>query len=236
MGARLNDNVQEALQFLALGSGLVLGARLIYLGVARVIIQAEDDPLTVCARPFHQGYLLSEPGTMVVLGLNLGGRIALALVFALLGGLILALLGSALARIARKETLPWAVGLGRVGLLLAGVWGIYAAFALPPVTTRVVKNGLVFTERAAFLGEISWPYPARTLELPWGEMTTIEARTSALRASGCGSMEEVVVFVDGSARTIAGLVPEGSDCNEAVHFARAHTRQLADLLERLRSN
>jgi len=236
MGMRLNDNAQEALQFLMLGSGIVLGVRLAYLGAVQLLVDRSDDPLAASVQAFNHGYLLADANTIVVLGMNIGGRMALAFVLALLVGTLLALLGGLLARMFKREVLPLAVGLGRAGLLIAGVWGLFAAFTLPPVTTTVDADGLVLGRRPAFMGELSWPLPASRERLVWSEITAIDARTSASSAVGCGSLEEVVATVNGRMHTIAGLVPEGRDCNEALHFARSHTEQLALMIEDLRTH
>lgn len=235
MGTRLNDNAKEALQFLMLGSGIVLGLRLAYLGVVQLLMDRSDDPLAASVQAFSHGYLLSGTNIIVVLGMNIGGRIALAFVLALLVGILLALIGGVLARLFRREVLPLAVGLGRTGLLLAGAWGLFAAFALPPMTTTVEPDGLLLGRRPAFMGELSLPLPASKERLPWSEISTIEVRTSASIAVGCGSLEEVVASVNGRSYTIAGLVPEGRNCNEALHFARSHTEQLAHMMEDLRT-
>lgn len=235
MGTRLNDNVQEALQFLMLGSGIVLGSRLAYLGVAQLLMDRTDDPLAASVQAFGHGYLLADANTLVVLGMNIGGRMALAFVLALLAGILMALLGVVLARLFNRAMIPFAVGLGRAGLLVAGAWGLFAAFALPPITTTVESDGLLLSTRPAFLGELSWPLPASAQKLAWTEITAIEARTSASSAVGCGSWVEVVVTVVGTTHSIAGIVPEGRDCNEALHFARWHTEQLAQVLDGFRA-
>lgn len=236
MAARLNDNVQEALQFLMLGSGIVLGARLAYLGALHLLVDHTTDPLATTVRAFGRGYLLADADTIVVLGMNIGGRMALAFVLALMVGILLALLGFVLARMFTRDVLPLTVGLGRAGLLIAGVWGSFAAFALPPVTTTLEAEGLVLSRRPAFMGELSWPLPASKERFAWSEISSIDARTSASSAVGCGSLEEVVATVNGQRLTLAVLVPEGRDCNEALHFARSHTEQLALLIEGLRSH
>jgi len=231
MHARLNETAKEALQFLTLGSGIVLALRLAYLGVAHLLGDRSADPLTIIAVAFGRGYLLADANTLVVLGMNVGGRMALAFIVALLNGLLMAILGILLARVFKYSTLSMAVGLGRVGLLVGGAWGLFAAFALPPKTTAVDERGLTFRERPAILNEISWPYPSRTNSISWSSINAIEARTIANHAVGCGSLEVVVAVMDGTTKIVAGIVPEGRDCNDALHEARSYTEQLAQVLE-----
>lgn len=235
MGTSRNDTTREALQFLMLGSSIVLVARLAYLGIGQLLEHKTENHLAATVQAFGHGYLLADANTTVVLGMNIGGRMALAFVLALFMGILLALLGVVLARLFKREMLPVAVGLGRAGLLVAGTWGLFAAFALPPATTTVEAEGLVLKRRPAFMGELSWPLPASSMRFAWSEITAIQVRTSASSAVGCGSLEEVVATVNGQMHTIAGLVPEGRDCNEALHFARSHTEQLALLIDSIRT-
>lgn len=234
MCTRLNENAQEAFQFLFLGSGIVLGSRLAYQGVAHLLTDRSGDALATTAIIFGRGYLLTDANTLVVLGMNVGGRMALAFIVALLAGLLMALLGTFVARMLERAALPMLVGFGRGGLLLGGVWGLFAAFALPPTTTTVDQHGLTLSERPAIFGEISWPFGLRTHAIPWSSITSIEARTMANTAVGCGSLEIVVAVAEGTSHIIAGIVPEGRDCSEALHEARSHTEQLARVLEDIR--
>lgn len=233
MGVRLNDNFQEALQFLTLGASLILGTRLAYLGGLRLLAPEQSDALHKSMEPFGHGYLLADPDTLVVHSMNAGGRAALALALAIAMAILLALAAAVLASLLRKDALPMAVAGGRSGLLLGALWGLFAALALPPTTVQVSKEGIALNIRPALFGELSLPLPSSSVTIPWGATSTISTRTKATRGTGCGSTEEVFLTWNGQIHVLAQLKPEGRNCAEAVLLAQSQTRSLAAQLDSL---
>lgn len=236
MRARIDDNAHEALQFLMLGSAIVLGARLLFLAAIHFYNGSGTGPVDEAIAGFAQGYLLGEGRTMVVHGMAPGGRLALALLFTVLGGITFAVVAWILSRLLKSDGIRWAVLGARIGLVVTGAWGLYSALSLPPATAHVQENGILLRSRSAFLGELSWPVPSQELLLPWDSIEGIETRSVASSYEGCGSREQVVAMQAGVAYPLAALVPEGRDCNEALHNARGSTTQLASALSSLIPN
>jgi hypothetical protein len=230
MRARLNENAQEAIQFLMLGAGLVLLIRLAYLGALRWSMAGATDPLHLAMSEYQNGYLLSDPGSMVVYGMPIGGRLALALLLALMAGTAFAVIGSILAGALGMDKIRLAVQGARTGLVLAGAWGLYAALTLPPGLATIGTEGVVLRDRPAFLGELSWPLSAAEQTIAWEAITSIEARSVASSSNGCGTEERVVLVTGDALIPIASIVPEGRSCNEAMHAARTSAEHLASTL------
>jgi hypothetical protein len=231
MRTRIDENAQEALQFLMLGSGIVLGARLLYLGALHFVNSTGPDALHLAIANFDHGYLLGGNSTLVVQGMAPGGRLAMALVLSIIGGIVLALIGGGMARIFKADGRRWAVLGARAGLVIAGAWGVYAALTLPPVCTVVREDGVLLRSRPAFLGALSWPVLPQETFLSWESIEAIETRSVASGYDGCGSHEQVVALSGSSTYALAGLIPEGRDCNEALHSAQAETKDLVIVLE-----
>lgn len=231
MGTRLNDNFQEALQFLTIGAGIILGARLSYLGVLTLLTPEKDDALQEVLEPFGHGYLLPDTHTWVQHSMDAGGRAALALALAIGIAVLMSMVAAAMAGLFRKALLPMAVAGGRSGLFLGALWGLFAAFALPPTTASMSKDGITLHTRPAVFGQLSLPLPATSRTIPWAADSKVSTRSMATFGTGCGSMEEVVLSTSGETFVLAQLRPEGRDCSEALHVARSHTAGLAMLLD-----
>ncbi len=230
MRATLNDNAREAFQFLMIGAGLVLVGRGLYWAAGRWWQDGDPTALARAAGIFQDGYLVGND-TMVAGGAGIGGRLALAAVMALACGGLLALAGGGMARLARRSPLHVAVRWARAGLLIAGMWGMYAALFLPPRSTRWTEEGPVLRERPALLGELSLPWPARDLILPWRSIGSIHARSIASSFQGCGTMEQVIATSPDGDHVLAAIAPAGSDCESARGDAAANAHALAALLE-----
>lgn len=235
MGKGLNDNFQEALQFLTLGAGIILGTRLAYLGGLTLLTRKQGDTLHESLRPFGHGYLLPDADIWVVQSMNVGGRVALALALAITMAILMALIAGVIARLLNKAALPMAIAAGRSGLLIGAIWGLFAAVAVPPSSARMNTDGIILESRPALFGELSLPLPARTTTVPWDDRTSVDTRSVPTRSFGCGTMEEVVLERNGQTYLLGQLRPEGRDCEEALRFARAHTGSLAALLDSIRS-
>lgn len=230
MHARSNENAQEAFQFLAMGAVVVLFVRMAYLGVLRLVNSSLDDPLSMAIADLDHGYLLADHGTMVMDSMAPSGRLALALLLTLLGSTILSLVAAGLAKLTKLDVLRSTVLGARSGLVIFGSWSLYAALTLPPHCATVQKDGILMTQRPAFLGELTLPLKANELFIPWSTITSIETRSIARQFKGCGSEECVVIVVGDMVHSIAGLLPEGRDCTGSIQAARTSTERLARAL------
>lgn len=226
----LHENAQEALQFLALGAGIVLLLRLVAIGLGLWNGNA-DGELEQAMAPFRNGYPLIGRDVVVLGGLAVIPRIAVALLFVLLCGVLWALFTWTLGRVLGWNGLRSAVIGSRAGLLLGGVWAVYCLLCLPPRQTQVNAVGFTRTERPAFLHTIPVPFAARTTH--WGhrqiegyevlEQYGQDGRTSFVVVARIGDrMEPVASHVEG----------EG-DLDVQAHRQRAEAGWLAAALDAL---
>lgn len=226
----LEDNTRDALHFVALGAGVLLVLRLLVAGVQLLLDAPLTADLPALLTMFRNGYLLHDPNTLVIGGMELPGRLAVAGVFAAFTGIVLAIafgsIAHATGHVARKS----AIRGGRAGLLLAAAWGLYAALILPPSSVRVQPQGLLFADRPALLNAMSLPWPGHEHMVPWTAISTIEQRAIARSLNGCGTQEQVVALTNESVLVIADVVPRGPDCEASLRDARERTARLAELL------
>jgi hypothetical protein len=159
MKFELPDNAREAFQFLAFGVGIVLAIRLVVAGFGLWSGQAADDALAEACAPFRSGYPLIGNHTLVVGGLPMIPRLAIAGLFALLSGALLALLAWPIGKTLNLRGARALVVGGRLGLLLGGAWAIYCLLCLPAERAEVKQKEIVLHSQAAFFGEIPWPIP-----------------------------------------------------------------------------
>lgn len=158
MKFELPDNAREAFQFLSLGVAIVLAIRLVVAGFGLWPDHAEEDSLAEACAPFRNGYPLLGTHAMVVGGLELIPRMAVAGLFALCCAVLLGLSAWSISRMLRGGGNRSLVIGGRIGLLVGGAWAIYCLVCLPAEWTEVKKDELVLHQHASFLGEIPWPF------------------------------------------------------------------------------
>lgn len=224
MRPRLHENAQEALQFLALGAGIVLVIRL----AIALIVHWSDGPgneLEEAMAPFHNGHPLVDRGSVVLGGLAIIPRLAVALLFTLGCGVLGALLTVPLGRVIGASGIRSAVVGSRVGLLLGGAWAIYCLLCLPPRQTRITADGLALTERPAFLRTVPLPFAARTRRWRPAEMQGFRA--------GQGQLPEVFLLANDRAIAIARRADTGRHPSEVNN---THAQEAAQLAERLASH
>jgi hypothetical protein len=118
----------------------------------------------------HAGYILRHAGQVVGNAWPRLARIALAAVVAVLTGTAL---GAVLSVVPFARSIAWRVARWSILTLLA--WGLFAVLFLPPRALSVTPTGLRLSERAALLGQLSLPLPARARSLGRGEVAGIAA-------------------------------------------------------------
>lgn len=159
MKLHLPDNAREAFQFLALGVAGVLVIRLVIAAFGLWSSDVDGDALAQACAPFRNGYPLIGKHTLAVGGMQVIPRIAVAGLFVLCCGVVLALLAWPIGRaLNRQDARPVVVG-GRMGLLLGSAWAIYCLLCLPAKRAEVKPKEIVLHSQAAFLGELPWPIP-----------------------------------------------------------------------------
>lgn len=169
------SNAQEAVQFLLVGAGIVLVIRLIVAAFGLWGGDASGDALAQACAPFRNGYPLIGPHTVVVGGLPMIPRLAVAVLFMLTMGLLFALVMLPFGGLLKRGALRAAVLGGRIGLVLGSAWAIYALLCLPPQHVVVAQDKLVRYEAPAFLGTIPWPLTSTERAYPWNEVQALEA-------------------------------------------------------------
>ncbi len=228
MFPRVDDNSQEAFQFLSLGAGIVLLLRLVWWLVDRQLTGGGTGPDDLF-EALRNGYLVG-PDTVVAGGVSLPGRLAIAALTTLAGGLILSVAGGWLARGLHGEPIRAAVRGARWGMLVVGAWALYAVLFLPPVSARISEEGVRIRQRSALLGEVALPLTASERMIPWSELGIVEARTVSSGYQGCNTQEEVVLRMEQEDIVLARIVPGTKDCATSTALARQHMQRLTALL------
>lgn len=125
MRPSLDENTRSALHFTLLGLGLVGGARLAYWWIGRLLL--DGHPGAAFLLPWRAGYLLADPYSLVDAAPALPLRLAAAVGYALLAGVLAAVL-------ARAFRIPMWVATGRVPGVAILLLALFSALALPPHT------------------------------------------------------------------------------------------------------
>lgn len=143
------------------------------------------------------------------------GRLALAVLLSLVGGLGGAALGWLVKRGWNpKRWRPVVVG-ARAGIVVSLVCGFACALFVPPVSVSLSDEGPVLIQRPEFLPHAGLPFaPERTL-IPWSTVIAAEVHTD----------EQVWMVVLQTPIAIGFVVAEGTDglpeTARATHFAEA---------------
>lgn len=158
MKFELPDNAREAFQFLALGVGIVLMLRLA-VGLFGLWDRGTDgDALADACAPFRNGYPLIGRHSVVVGGLEMIPRMAVAALFSLLCAALVGLSVWSIRRFLKGSGIRSLVVGGRIGLLVGGAWACYCLLCVPAQWTELNKDGFVLHRHAAFLGQVPWPF------------------------------------------------------------------------------
>ena len=229
MGLRIDDNSREAFQFLLLGAGIVLLLRAGLWALDQAAGPGADDLVGSVADATRNGYLVA-PGTLVIDGTDLAGRLALATLFAVATGVLASLLGGGVANLLRREALRGAVRGARWGLLLGGAWGLYAVLFLPPAAAHIGDTAIRLQHRPALLGTLALPWPATERHIAWSAVEHLGTRSVGNGLLWQEWREEAYVTLAGEEVAIAACTPTGSDRAEARAQAQRLMAALAEAL------
>lgn len=206
MKLEVPDNAREAFQFLALGVGIVLLLRLIVALVGLWGGGPESEVLSEACAPFHNGYPLVGKHALVVGGVSMIPRLALAVLFVIMSGMLFALIAWPIARLFNRSGLRAAVMAGRTGLLLGGSWAIYCVLCLPAKWTEVKEKELALHDHRAFLGEIPWPFTGSEKRYSLDRIDTFDINSHPMDKDPA-----IVVYAGGEMQAIAVAVSEPMD-------------------------
>ncbi|MCB9184242.1 MAG: hypothetical protein H6591_10010 [Flavobacteriales bacterium] len=217
----LPENAREAVQFLALGAGIVLGIRVVIALLGSLPASPEDGSLTAALAPYRADYPLLPAQTVAVEAQAPLPRIAIASLLVLLSGAAFGLLGGALGALLRKRPLALAVLLARGGLLLAMAWALFCLLARPARSTTIASDGLHLHEHVCFLGSIPLPFGEHERIIPWRDAMHI-AVAEEPGTSACGTTIVITAQVSGVPVPIAMQPVPVSDCAREIALQRAN--------------
>ncbi len=229
MRAKLEDNTQEALQFLLLGGAIVLGIRLLIAGADHLIGTGGDVALQEAIAGHRNGFLL-DAQSWTIGAVAIEGRLAMALLLSIGAGILFSLIGAAFAAIVERSIIAMAVIFARWGLVIFLFTGIYCALLLPAESIRISDQGLHHTERAEFFGGTGIPFTGKESLIHWNGLDTVLSRSESTAAGGCGTIENVVLRTTEKELVIASTIPVGSDCALAIAAAHERNERLAAML------
>lgn len=211
----LPENAREAFQFLLLGAGIVLALRLLWALPAAFPTAPDAEPLARASAPFAAAYPLLPHGTMALEDLEPLPRIAIAVLFTLACGAVMAVIGATLAGAARQDALRASVLTGRTGLILGAMWGLWCLLAVPVASSTVETDGLHLKGHRSFLGSLPLPFTASEEVIPWDEIEGVEVLDRST-AKGCGTAFDVTARTKGMERPIAAQPAGMRDCDRIL--------------------
>ena len=175
MRPSLDENTRSALHFTLLGLGLVGGARLAYWWIGHLLL--DGHPGAAFLLPWRAGYLLADPWAVVGEAPALPLRLAVAVGYALLAGVLVAVAARSLRAAA------W-VAVGRAAGVAVLVLALVSALAFPPhITTPDASTGTWRScTRLALPGGIALPGTAVRITLDQGRVR-VDHRPDAVRLS-----------------------------------------------------
>ncbi len=203
MRPSLDENTRSALHFTLLRLGLVGGARLAYWWIGRLLL--DGHPGAAFLLPWRAGYLLADPYSVVETAPALPLRLALAVGYALLAGV----LAAAMVRVFRVKawvTTGRVLGLGTLMLALASALGLPEHVATPDPSTGTWR----MCTRIALPGGIAVPGTAACITLD-RDTVRVVLRSDAVRL-GLGGSELArapvtgVVTIDSTRAALAAEV------------------------------
>ncbi len=226
----LEDNTQEAIQFLMLGAAIVLAIKALVVGVDLLFDESTASELGQIAAFHRKSFILSGRDVIVVGGMDLFGRLAVAFLLSIAAAVAGGLIGLLIARGAGRPYLPTSVGGARFGLVIVGATALYSALFLPPSTVQISNEGAVFRSRIAIADAISIPFTLDRHEIPWQQVDSVMHRKIDLHDRACGVIDRVELITNGNATTILEEIPEGSDCAGSRSIAQESSLELIELL------
>ncbi len=233
MKLELGDTTADAVRFLLLGVGVLLALRLAYAGLELWMAPPVTLDLPASIASFRNGYLLSDPMTLVVGGSGVGARLALSALLTALCTLIFGGLGAAFGKMMGFSPVRSGVSVARLALLMTGAWWCYAALALPPRSVRIERTELVRNIRPTVLGELSLPWPGMETRVALASLDRFEQRSVASTLQACGSIEKLEAVSGSDRMELATIIPGGADCAVERAKAKVLLARLTTLLERM---
>lgn len=209
MKFELPENASEAFQFLSIGAGVVLVIRLAIWSIGLIADTPDADPLIAAIANYRNGYLLLDHSTLVVSGMAMIPRVAVAVLFVLATALIAAAFGYLITGLIRRTAMKGAVQGARIGLLLSTGWAIYALLALPPVSVKVGANDLSILTRPTFLHAIAFPFGSSERVINWSDIDFIRHQPET-DTTQPDRKQQVVVISGEEVIRIAQLMDESS--------------------------
>lgn len=234
MKIELPENAREAFQFLSIGAGVVLLIRLAVWLIGRIADTPDADPLIAAIANYRNGYLLLDPNTLVVGGMAMIPRVAVAVLFVLATALIAAVFGYVMTRLIRRTAMNGAVQGARLGLLLSTGWVIYVLLALPPVSVRVDANDLSILTRPSFLHAIAYPFGSSERVINWSDIDFIRHQPET-HTKQPDRTQQVVVISGTEMIRIAQLMDESSTSGPRTPETAGEAHLLVEQLNVLRS-
>ncbi len=230
MRYKLEDNTQEAFQFLLLGAAIVLVLRAV-IGLAGLWMGGHIDEALVGSIAEHRsGFILTDPLTIVAGGMDIYGRLAYAALLTLIAGVAGSVGGAALSRIFNGPTIPWAVAGARAGLIIMAAAGLYSALFLPAHTVTITPHAAMIHKRATLPGGLALPWTVENTEVAWQTVTGIRQRVRDHGPQACGIQQETVLISNEGIHLLARSVPSGVDCDESIADHRERAQRLEALI------
>ena len=211
---KLDDNTRTAFHYLGLASVLLL----IVLFVAWIfsLVTPTGDPSLL---PFKQGYLLLPANTVAIAQDPLGSRLAKGFLMACMVAILLAGLAALIARSMSYTSTPWAARIGTWSFILLLLWATISACFLPKQITTLDMAGRVLgiTHREPIIGDLTLPFAANTVEVPFERIGSIGAAFGYDGDQMCEHADMIMLTMrpPETAWTISQLPGEGEACPSA---------------------
>ncbi|MDQ3101028.1 MAG: hypothetical protein M3R08_06550 [Bacteroidota bacterium] len=229
MKLKLEDNTQEAFQFLLLGAAIVLIVRAAIAGIGLWLESGSESALIEATAAYRNNFLLNNRNVIVIGGMDLFGRLSVALVLSIGAGIAGSLIAAGIARAFNRPMLPAAVLGARFGLIITLAITIYSGLFLPARSAELSDQGMRIIDRRSLPGGLSVPFSGNEELIQWKEISHLEQRSGS-ENTGCGVREEVLLHSDQAGRTIASEIPSGKDCDQAIAVAKRNGKILMEAI------
>lgn len=232
MKLKLEDNTQEAFQFLMLGAAIVLVIRALIAGIGLWLESGTSHELADAVSAYRNSYLLHKGNVIVIGGMDIFGRLSFAFLLAVIAGILGSIIGAGIAKLLKRSSLSAAVQGARFGLLIVFAVATYSALFLPARAVELTDEGALFLERPSLPGGSSFPLPAKSELITWDRVKDLQLHSRAEGIQGCGVHEEVILRSDQRQRIVAVAIPSGNDCDQAIGEAQGNAERLIKAIER----
>lgn len=230
MKLQVPENAREAFQFLALGAGALLVLRLVITLLGSIIGDNPAEELGMATAPYRAGYPLLREDTLAIETAGAVPRMAMAGLFTLLAGGLLALLALPVGAISKWGPLRASVFGARTGLVLGGVWAIWCLLAFPAHRVVVTDAGLVRYDSRTFLGMVAIPFTQVERTNTWQEVQALGSGGPTAPTMRCGELEEVHAMLPEGRVIIACAPPGAGECTAVRAQQKANAERLLHTL------